>query len=272
MPLFNRSEADNALLLRLVSAAGTDIQATESGAMPEVTMSMLRQHERLLQLLMHGWIQADSSLDASGALSVRRCSAAFGLWCNLERVRANEAHAYSHTSPLACRYAFLYDHIASAKHKHRALQAAQHMHCAMVLLGHVRCEWVCRPEDNVQSCVESTHQLMALKGSTAAATALLEAVQLTPAHAATVHKLILCGSLLERGLDVLLLRLTKASLASQESSMKVRASAWKALGEVLAVKPEILAVPVAQEALKSALSDKEKGAQVGCTMTLPFCT
>lgn len=121
---------------------------------------------------------------------------------------------------------------------------------------------MCSPEDSVQSCVESTHQLMALKGSKAGATALLESVQLTPAQAATAHKLILCGSLLERGLDVLLLRLTKASLASQESSMKVRASAWRALAEVLAVKPEILAVPVAQDALKSALSEKEKSAQV----------
>lgn len=114
----------------------------------------------------------------------------------------------------------------------------------------------------MQSCLENAHQQMQLEGSTAGATALLEAVQLTSGQAATAHKLILCGSLLERGLDVLLLRLTKASLASQESSMKVRASAWKALGEVLAVKPEILAVPIAQEALKSALSDKEKSAQV----------
>lgn len=105
LPLFNRSEDDNALLLRLVSAAGTDIQVTENGGIPEVTMPMLRQHEHLLQLLMHGWLQADSCLHVSGALSVRRCFAVFGLWCSLERVRANEAHAYSHTSPLACRYA-----------------------------------------------------------------------------------------------------------------------------------------------------------------------
>ena len=105
LPLFNRSEDDNTLLLRLVSAAGTDIQATEGGGVPEVTMPMLRNNERLLQLLLHGWLQADSCLDMSGALSVRRCSAVFGLWCSLERVRANEAHAYSHTSPLACRCA-----------------------------------------------------------------------------------------------------------------------------------------------------------------------
>jgi hypothetical protein len=131
---------------------------------------------------------------------------------------------------------------------------------------------VYRPEDNVRSCVENAHQLMAFKGSTAAATALLEGVQLTSAQAATVHKLILCGSLLERGLDVLLLRLTRASLVSQESSMRVRASAWKALSEVLVVKPEILAVPVAQDALKSALSEKEKSAQVGSTVPLAFST
>ena len=105
LALFKRSEDDNALLLRLVSAAGTDIQATEAGTMPEVTMAMMRQHEHLLQLLMHGWLQANSCLDTAGALSVRRCSAVFSLWCSLERVRANEAHAYNNTSPLACRYA-----------------------------------------------------------------------------------------------------------------------------------------------------------------------
>lgn len=103
LALFKRSEDDNALLLRLVSAAGTDIQATEAGTMPEVTMAVLRQHEQLLQLLVHGWLQANSCLDTAGALSVRRCSAVFSLWCSLERVRANEAHAYNNTSPLACR-------------------------------------------------------------------------------------------------------------------------------------------------------------------------
>ena len=138
-------------------------------------------------------------------------------------------------------------------------------------IGLVQCDssGLCRPEDSVQSCLENTHQLMALKGSTAGDAALLEAVQLTSAQVATTHKLILCGSLMERGLDVLLLRLTKASLASQESSMKVRACAWRALAEVLAVKPEILAVPVAQDALKSALSEKEKSAQVRYTILLP---
>jgi hypothetical protein len=124
MPLFNRSEDDNALLLRLASAAGTDIQALESGTMPEVTMQMLRQHEHLLQLLMHGWLQADSCLDVSESLCVRRCSAAFGLWCSLERVRKNEVQAYSHTSPLACRCAFPCNHATAAKHIHNAVPGA----------------------------------------------------------------------------------------------------------------------------------------------------
>ena len=188
-------------------------------------------------------------------------SSAFGAAWN--RVRANEAHAYSHTSPLACRYVmpaiFLYIVFML-----RGFHTGGY-HTALIVTGDVRCQCLCRPEDSVQSCVKDTHQLMALKGSTPGATALLEAVQLTSTQAATAHKLILCGSLLQRELDVLLLRLTRASLASQESSMKVRACAWRALAEVLAVKPEILAVPVAQEALKSALSEKEKSAQVRST-------
>jgi hypothetical protein len=136
LPLFNRSEEDNALLLRLVSEAGIDIQmeANESGGLPEVTMPMLREHEGLLQLLMHGWLQADSCLDVSGVLCVRRCSAAFGLWCSLERVRAKEAHAYSHTSPLACRYVccciasalVVYEHQRTCSHRNQCTCHSEH--------------------------------------------------------------------------------------------------------------------------------------------------
>lgn len=53
--------------------------------------------------------------------------------------------------------------------------------------------------------------------------------------------------------------------------MQIRASAWRALAQVLAVAPRILQFPSAQAALSSALSDKEKSATVcpACAAAAP---
>jgi len=57
-------------------------------------------------------------------------------------------------------------------------------------------------------------------------------------------------------------RVMRGHVVVRVQSMQVRASAWRALAQVLAVAPRILQFPSAQTALSSALSDKEKSATV----------
>eukprot|EP00892_Ulva_mutabilis_P002377 jgi/Ulvmu1/1213/UM109_0011.1 len=120
----------------------------------------------------------------------------------------------------------------------------------------------CRPEENLQTCLTAAHSVLTFSAPDTATEALLDMVQLAPAQASALHSLLLHGSLLPQMLDYLLSRITRSAVPATEPSMKVRASAWRAIAQVLAVAPHILQVSAAQAALSSALSDKEKSATV----------
>lgn len=110
MPHCEEPDADaKALFLQMLSlqqsAASAAPAAAAAEATPRFTMQLVRQHETMLQLLLGVWLQCDGNLDSGSAVAVRRCSAAFSLFSNAERVRANEARPVSAASPLACRCA-----------------------------------------------------------------------------------------------------------------------------------------------------------------------